>query len=68
MSNSLNTYIAKLWFGSVGCYGISTIVSYLMPYPFYTSILNIYDYGISNIVGNLMSNPLYTCISNILDL
>ena len=27
----------------VGFYGISTIVGYLMPNPFYTYILNIYD-------------------------
>ena len=27
----------------VGFYGISTIVGYLMPNPFYTFILNIYD-------------------------
>ena len=32
-----------IWFGLVGFYGISTIVGYLMPNPFYTYILNIYD-------------------------
>ena len=32
-----------IWFGWVGFYGISTIVGYLMPNPFYTYILNIYD-------------------------
>ena len=29
--------------GLVGFYGISTIEGYLMPYPLYTYILNIYD-------------------------
>ena len=29
--------------GLVGFYGISTIVGYLIPNPFYTYILNIYD-------------------------
>ena len=27
----------------IGFYGMSTIVGYLMPYPLYTYILNIYD-------------------------
>ena len=31
------------WRDLVGFYGISTIVGYLMPNPFYTYILNIYD-------------------------
>ena len=50
------------WF-LVVLYGISTIVGYLMPNPFYTYILNIYNslavifYGISTIVGYLMPNP-----------
>ncbi len=30
-------------FGLVGLFGISTIVGYLMSYPLYTYILNIYD-------------------------
>ena len=30
-------------FGLVAFYGISTIIGYLMPNPFYTYILNIYD-------------------------
>ena len=30
-----------MWLGWV--YGISTIVDYLMPSPFYTYVLNIYD-------------------------
>ena len=39
---SLYIYIKDIWFGLVGFYGISTIVGYLMPNPFYTYILNIY--------------------------
>ena len=31
------------WFGLVGFYVISTIEGYLMPNPFYTYALNIYD-------------------------
>ena len=38
---STQIYIAK--FGLVWFYGISTIVSYLIPNPLYTYILNIYD-------------------------
>ena len=38
-----NRYITWFWFGLVGVYCITTIVSYLMPNPFYTYILNIYD-------------------------
>ena len=41
--SSLYIYIKYIWFGLVGLYGISTIVGYLMPYPLYTYILNIYD-------------------------
>ena len=41
--SSLYIYIKYIWFGSVGFYGISTIVGYLMPNPLYTYILNIYD-------------------------
>ena len=41
--SSLYIYIKYIWFGLVGFYGISTIVGYLMPNPFYTYILNIYD-------------------------
>ena len=37
------TYIKYMWFGLVGFYGISTIVGYIMPNPFCTYILNIYD-------------------------
>ena len=57
----------------VGFDGISTILGYLMPNPFYTYIKYIgfgwvwFD-GISTIVGYLMPNPLYTCIINIYDL
>ena len=40
---SLYIYIRYIGFGLVGFYGISTIVGYLMPNPFYTYILNIYD-------------------------
>ena len=36
-------YIRYTWFCSVGFYGISTIVDYLMPNPLYTYISNIYD-------------------------
>ena len=39
----LYLYIRYIWFGLVGFYGISTIVGYWMPNPFYTYILNIYD-------------------------
>ena len=31
------------WFGLVWFYDISTIVSYIIPNPFYTYISNIYD-------------------------
>ena len=53
-----------------GCvYSILTIVCYLMPNPFYTSMLNIYDlvwfYGLSTIVGYLMPNTLYIYIKYI---
>ena len=34
---------ASISFSLVGFYGISTILGYLMPIPFYTHILNIYD-------------------------
>ena len=33
----------KIFVGLVWFYGISTIVGYLMPNPFYTYILNMYD-------------------------
>ena len=36
-------HMILVWFGYVWFYGISTIVGYLMPNPFYTYILNIYD-------------------------
>ena len=68
---SLYIYIKYIRFGLVGFYGISTIVSYLIPHPFYTSLLQIYDfvwlcfYGISTIVGYLLPNPLYTSVSHI---
>ena len=39
----LYIYMKYIWFGLVGFYGISTIVGYLMPNPFYTYISNIYD-------------------------
>ena len=39
----LYMYIKYIWFGLVGFYGISTIVGYLMPNPFYTYTLDIYD-------------------------
>ena len=32
-----------IWFGWVGFYGISTVVSYLMPNPLYAYILKIHD-------------------------
>ena len=41
--SSLYIYIKYIWLGLVGFYGISTIVGYLMPNPFYTCILDIYD-------------------------
>ena len=37
----LYIYIKYIGLGWVGFYGISTIVGYLMPNPFYTYILNI---------------------------
>ena len=59
-------------FGSVGFYGISTLVGYLMLHSVYTYILDIYDliwfYFISNNVGYLMPNPVYTYVLNISDL
>ena len=39
--SSLYIYIKYIGYGLVGFYGISTIVDYLMPNPFYTCILNI---------------------------
>ena len=39
--SSLYIYIEYIGFGLVGFYGISTTVSYLMPNPLYTYILNI---------------------------
>ena len=57
-----------IWFGLYLC--IPTIVSYLMPNPFYTYISNIYElvfsfvgfYSISTIEGYLITNPLYIYI------
>ena len=72
--SSLYIWIKYKWFGLVWFYGISTIVGYLMPNPFYTYILDRYDlvkvwfYCISNIVGYLMPNPLYTYILDRYDL
>ena len=43
MPNPLYKYILNIWFGLVVFYDISTIVGYLMPKPFYTSILDIND-------------------------
>ena len=37
-------HIKYIGFGLVVFYGISTLVSYLMPSPVYTYILNIYDF------------------------
>ena len=42
--NLINKKNYKVWFGLVWFYSISTIVGYLMPNPFYTYILNIYDF------------------------
>ena len=48
-----------IWLGWVGFYGISTIVGYLMPNPFYTCILvwfglvSLFN-GISTFAGYLM--------------
>ena len=63
----------KKKFGLVGFYGISTLVSNLMPNTLYTYISNIWFgliqfYSISTLVGYLMPNPLYTYILNIYDL
>ena len=41
--SSLYIYIIYDRIDLVGFYGISTLVSYLMPNPLYTYILNIYD-------------------------
>ena len=43
VKSSLYMDIKYIGFGWVGFYGISTIVGYLMPNPFYTYILDIYD-------------------------
>ena len=46
MSNHVNTiylYNKYIGLGLVWFYGISTSAGYLMPNPFYTYILNIYD-------------------------
>ena len=32
-----------IWFGLVWFYGISTIVGYIMPYPLYAYVLDIYE-------------------------
>ena len=40
----MNVYKNRLlWFGLVGFHGISNILGYLMPNPFYTYAFNIYD-------------------------
>ena len=41
--SSLYIYIKYIGFGLVRFYGISTIIGFLKPNPFYTYILNIYD-------------------------
>ena len=41
--NAKSSFYIYIRFGSVGFYGISTIVGYLMPNPLYTYILNIQD-------------------------
>ena len=41
--SSLYIYIRYIWFGWVGFYDTSTFLGYLMPNPFYTYILYIYD-------------------------
>ena len=41
--SSLYIYTKYIWFGLVGFYGISTIIGHLMPNPFYTYMLKIYD-------------------------
>ena len=60
---SLYIHIKNIGFGLAWFYGISTIVSYLMPNSLYTYISNIYDlvgfYGLSTIVGYLMTNSRY---------
>ena len=38
---SWSSYIRYIWFGLVWFYGISTIVGYLMPNPFYTYIVKL---------------------------
>ena len=43
MPYALYIYIKYIGFGLVGVYGISIIVGYLMPNPFYKYILNMYD-------------------------
>ena len=40
----LYIYLKYVWFGVVGFYGISAIIGYVMPNPFYTCISNIYDW------------------------
>ena len=63
LAHRLNVLV---WF-----YGISTLVSYLLPNLVCTDILNKYDlvgldfYGISTFAGHLIPNPLYTYILNI---
>ena len=41
--NPLYIYIEYAWFGSIGSYDISTIISYFMSNTFITNILTIYD-------------------------
>ena len=36
-------WFGLVWLGWVGFYGISTLVSYLMPNPFHTYILNMFS-------------------------
>ena len=69
--SSLYIYIKYIWFGLIGFYGISTIVSFFNAkssvyiYIKYKCFGLIGFYGISTIVSFLMSNPLYTYILNI---
>ena len=64
ITGSLNARLSlffckQLWFSLVECYGISTLVGYLIPNPFYTYIyIYIYIYIYNDLVGFYGYQPL----------
>ena len=51
MSVIANRWMERVMFSLVGFYGVSTIVGYLIPNPFYTYTLNIYDFVWLSFIG-----------------